>query len=99
MQTQSTIDKLKELEPSLRKDGISALYVFGSYARGDQTEKSDIDLLFDISPDVRFSLFDQARISRQLTDLLHTNVDFVLRRAVHPFIKARVEAEKVTVFS
>jgi uncharacterized protein len=99
MQTQSTIDKLKALEPSLRKDGISALYVFGSYARGEQTEKSDVDLLFDISPDVRFSLFDQARISRQLSDFLNTKVDFVPRRAIHPFIKARVEAEKVTVFN
>lgn len=99
MRTQSTLDKLKALEPSLRRDGISGLYVFGSYARGEQNDKSDIDLLFDIAPDVRFSLFDQARISRQLSELLKTKVDFVPRRAIHPFIKARVEAEKVTVFN
>jgi uncharacterized protein len=99
MAMHSALNKLKSLEPSLRKDGVSALYLFGSYARGEETDTSDIDLLFDVAPGVRFSLFDQARISRLLSELLETKVDFVPRRALHPVIKARVEAEKLTVFS
>lgn len=95
----SALDKLKSLEPLLRKDGVSALYLFGSYARGEATEASDVDLLFDIEAGFRFSLFDQARISRQLSEFLEVKVDFVPRRALHPVIKDQVEAEKVTVFN
>jgi uncharacterized protein len=94
----STIAQLKSLEPQLRADGVCALYLFGSVARGDNAEKSDVDLIFDIAPDSHFSLFDQARISRQLSEFLHAKVDFIPRRALHPYIKARVEAEKMKVF-
>jgi uncharacterized protein len=99
MTSSPTIDQLKALEATLRADGVCGLYLFGSYARGEETKTSDIDLLFDIAPDVRFSLFDQARISRQLSEALNAEVDFIPRRALHPLIKDRVEAEKVTVFN
>jgi uncharacterized protein len=98
MPTQSALTRLKSIEPQLRRDGVCALYLFGSTARGDETEHSDIDLLFDIEPGSHFSLFDQARISRQLSEMLHAKVDFIPRRSLHPFIKARVEAEKKLVF-
>ena len=80
MDSQQTLSELKSLEASLRQQGVSALYVFGSVARGDAGPASDVDLLFEIEPDRRFSLFDQARISRQLSEALHSKVDLVLRR-------------------
>jgi uncharacterized protein len=98
MTASTTISRLKSLETDLRAKGITALYLFGSVARGDATPNSDIDLLFDIAPDAKFSLFDQAQIICDLTDELGTKVDFVPRRAVHPYIRARVEAEKIKVF-
>jgi uncharacterized protein len=99
MSTQSTLKRLRSIEPQLRNDGVCALYLFGSVAREEDHEKSDVDLIFDIAPDVHFSLFDQARIGRQLSEILHAKVDFIPRRALHPIIKARVEAEKKTVFN
>ena len=54
--------------------------------------------MFDIAPDVRFSLFDQARIARQLSEALQAKVDLVPRRALHPLVKAKAEAERVTIF-
>jgi uncharacterized protein len=98
MDSQQTLSELKSLEPSLRQQGVCALYVFGSVARGDAGPASDVDLLFEIEPDRRFSLFDQARISRQLSEALHSKVDLVLRRTLHPWIKPRVEAEQIQVF-
>ncbi len=98
MSSHSTLTQLKKLEPQLRKDGVCALYLFGSVARGDNDEQSDIDLIFDIAPDARFSLFDQARIGRQLSEILHAKVDFISRGSLHPRIKYRVEAEKIKVF-
>ena len=42
-----TMEELKQkITPIARKYNIPAVYVFGSYARGDATEKSDVDILF-----------------------------------------------------
>ncbi len=98
MSFSDTLAQLKSLEPRLRAQGISALYLFGSAARDETTTQSDVDLLFDTAPDARFSLFDQARITRQLSEHLHAPVDFIPRRALHPAIRAKVEAEQVRVF-
>jgi uncharacterized protein len=93
-----TINQLKSLEADLRAKGVCALYLFGSVARGEALPDSDIDLSFDIAPDVRFSLFDQAQIICELTEALGTKVDLVPRRAIHPFIRDRIEAEQIKVF-
>jgi uncharacterized protein len=98
MSVSSTIDQLKMLEADLRAKGVSALYLFGSVARGEEGPDSDIDLSFDIAPDAKFSLFDQAQIMCDLTEALGSRVDLVPRRVIHPYIRARVEAEQIKVF-
>jgi uncharacterized protein len=98
MSASTTLAQLKSLEPDLRAKGICALYLFGSNARGEAGPGSDIDLSFDIAPGVKFSLFDQADIICELTEALGTKVDFIPRRAIHPYIRERVEAEHIKVF-
>jgi uncharacterized protein len=98
MSRAKTMAQLKTLEQHLRAQGVCALYLFGSMGRNEAQQQSDVDLLFDIAPDARFSLFDQARITRQLSEHLHAPVDFIPRRALHPAIRAKVEAEQVRVF-
>ena len=98
MQRAAAINRLKSLEPELRSQGISALYLFGSTARGEASALSDIDLLFDVAPDARFSLFDQARIGRQLSERLRAKVEFLPRKALHPILRPSVEAEQIRIF-
>jgi uncharacterized protein len=98
MNSAQTIANLKSLEPELRAQGVSALYLFGSAARDEAGPDSDIDLAFDIAPGVKFSLFDQARIMVELGKVLGSKVDFVPRNEIHPYIRARVESEQVKVF-
>lgn len=98
MHTAQTLSQLKSLEANLRAQGVCALYLFGSVARGEAGPNSDIDLSFDIAPGVKFGLFDQARISRQLSEQLNVKVDFVSRDELHPFIRPRVESEQIKVF-
>lgn len=98
MQRAAAIARLKELEPELRSQGVGALYLFGSTARGEASDASDVDLLFEVAQGARFSLFDQARIGRQLSERLHAKVDFLSRRSLHPILRPTVEAEQVQVF-
>jgi predicted nucleotidyltransferase len=93
------LTKLKSLEPSLRAQGVCGLHMFGSQARGDAEAAADVDLMFDLAPGARFSLFDQARIARQLSEELQARVDFVPRRSLHPLVAARAESERVTIFN
>jgi len=86
------------MERDLRRQGLSALFLFGSVARDEASDASDVDLLFDVPPDVRFSLFDQARILGDLANALHAGVDLVTLEALKPGMRARVEAEMVRVF-
>lgn len=98
MRASTALQQLKKLEANLRAKGVCALYLFGSVARGDAGPYSDIDLSFDIAPDVKFSLFDQAQITCELTEALGIKVDLVPRRALHPYIRPRIEAEQIKVF-
>ena len=52
-----TIDEISQrVMPVAKRYGLSAVYLFGSYARGEATSKSDIDLLIDTSGSVLLPL-------------------------------------------
>ena len=97
MDRQKVIDTLRAHEAELRAEGISHVYLFGSVARGEADEKSDIDLFYDyLSP--KFSLLDFMRVQDRLTEILGPKVDAMTRDSVHHRIRSEVEAEAVQVF-
>ena len=67
------------------------LRVFGSAARGDDTEQSDLDLLVDAGPST--TLFDLGGMSEDLRVLLGVPVDIVTSGGLHRRIRERVLAE------
>ena len=69
--------------------------VFGSVARGDDAEGSDIDILIDPTPDT--TLFDIGAIRHELQILLGVPVDVVIPRALPDKFRASVIADAVTV--
>lgn len=98
MNAQSTIERLKAMQPELARSGIAALYLFGSSARGDARAGSDIDLAFEVEPGSKFNLFDQASLQQMLEKRLGRQVDFLARQALHPDLKPKIEREMVRVF-
>lgn len=100
MHSTQVIVTVKQLELSLREQGIGAIYLFGSVARETQADTSDIDLAFDLAPSATesFSLIDQSRIQRQLAAALGTNVDLIERDYLRPRISDRAERDMIQIF-
>ena len=98
MKRELALAKLKPFEPRLRGRGIRALYLFGSTARDEAGDASDLDLLFEYDPAGEFSLFDQAGAMLELSDSLGARVDLVSRFGLRPRVRERVEREMVRVF-
>jgi predicted nucleotidyltransferase len=71
--------------------GVRNVRLFGSVARGDDSETSDVDLLVDLDDGV--SLLDLIGLERELTELLGCGVDVVPARNVKPGMARRVFAE------
>ena len=69
--------------------------VFGSVARGDETVASDIDLLVDLADGV--GLVALAGLRRELTELLHADVDLVPADMLKPAIRDDVVGEAITL--
>ncbi len=90
--------RLKPLEPALRRQGLSALYLFGSVGRDDAADTSDVDLLFDVADNTTFSLFDQVRIQLELSNALHVGVDLIPVEELRPAMRERIARELVQMF-
>ena len=95
----NTIDVLKskreEILSVARRHGASNVRVFGSVARGEADEKSDVDFLVDM--DSGRSLLDMGGLLMDLRDLLGCEVDVVTARGLKERIRDRVLTEAVSV--
>jgi len=92
----SLSDNKKKLIISIAKrHGAKSLSLFGSTARGDEHQLSDIDLLVEFEKGR--SLIDLVRLERELEEALSTRFDVVTPNSLHPRIRERVDKEKVPV--
>lgn len=100
MTREDTMAVLRRLEPSLRSQGLAHLYLFGSVARNDAGPGSDVDIAFDVDPalELKFSLIDQSRVTRQIAEALLAPVDLVERVHLRPRIAASAASEMIQVF-
>ena len=98
MKRDAALSRLRSFEPRLRARGVSSLYLFGSTARDEAGERSDLDLLFEYDPASRFSLFTQADLIEELTAAIGTKVDLVALDGLRPPFRERVAREMVQVF-
>ena len=81
--------------PILLKNRIKRAAFFGSIARGEMTDESDIDILVEFEG--RKSLLDLAGLKLDLEDALQRRVDLLTYRSLHPMLKDRILAEQVSI--
>ena len=82
--------------PRLRQQyGVSSLGLFGSYVRGQQRQKSDIDVLVEFSEVPGMLRF--LDLEQDLSQLLGLSVDLVQKEALKPAIGRRITEEVVPI--
>lgn len=79
----------------LQRHGVTNAQVFGSAARGDDREDSDVDLLVDLAPGT--DLFDLVRIRTELEQLLGVRVDLVPREGLKERVLRTSSADLVAL--
>ena len=91
-----SIDQIKtQILPVLKKAGVTRSSIFGSYARGEETKNSDVDILVDF-PEEK-SLFDFVGLKLDLEDILEKKVDLVEYGAIKPLIKDQILSEQIPI--
>ena len=73
-------------------------WLFGSYARGEQTSDSDVDLLVEFDHSSPIGLFAYARMWRELQERLGLNVDLVEEGTLRPFAVDSANRDKKLVY-
>jgi uncharacterized protein len=73
--------------------GAANVRVFGSAARDEATDESDIDLLVDL--EAERSLLDQVGLKQDLEELLGRKVDIVVEGGISPYLEEQILAEAV----
>jgi len=92
------IEKLREIKPFLAQEyNITEIGIFGSYARGEQTETSDIDILVEYDRSKKMSLFKFIGLEDFLKSVFNKKVDLVTRKALKPRMGKRILNEVIFV--
>jgi predicted nucleotidyltransferase len=89
--------RIMAMQADLRAQGVSHMALFGSRARGDAREDSDVDLMIDIDHP-RFTILDLIGIEHDLADRLGLPVQLTLRRGMTERFAKRVEDDLIELF-
>jgi len=97
MKRDEAISRLRRHEADLKRLGVAHLYIFGSTARGEARDDSDVDLFFDYERG-RFGLFDLMDVKERASGILGRKADIMTRRSLHRVLRERIEASALQVF-
>lgn len=87
------LNTLKTHLAELKADGVCAIFLFGSIARGEERPDSDVDLLVELDPGRTIGIFAFLSLKQRLEDILGRPVDLVTPDALKRQMKDRILAE------
>ena len=88
-------DMEKVVVPVLRRNGVAKAGFFGSFVRGEATNKSDLDILIEFRGEK--SLFDLSHLELELEHKLGRKVDVVTYNSLHHLLRDRILKEEVRI--
>jgi len=87
-------EKLKKLEPLLRERyKVKRIGIFGSYLRGEEKKRSDLDILVEFIEEPGF--FDFLELENYLSKILEVKVDLVMKNTLKPLIGKHILKEVI----
>lgn len=89
---QKTIAEYFKTQPVLKA------WLFGSYARGEETPQSDVDILFIPDKSQHFSLFTMGGMYEDLKELLGKEVDLITEGGLLPFARESAERDRILIY-
>ena len=97
MERDEAIGRLKRHEADLKRLGVKRLYMFGSTARGEAKEDSDVDLFFDYEKGKR-GLFELMDVKAYAASILDRKADVITRDSLHKSLRRQIEETAARVF-
>jgi uncharacterized protein len=98
MNRQEIIARLRENEAELRARGVAHAALFGSRARDDTRPDSDTDIMVEIDPAARVTLFGYVGLKDYIASLFDGPVDVVNRAALKPYVRPAATTDAIYAF-
>jgi predicted nucleotidyltransferase len=98
MNRHDIIARLLENQAELRSRGVAHAALFGSRARGDAHPGSDTDIMVEIDPQARVTLFDFVGLKEYIASLFDGPVDVVNRDGLKPYVRPAATADAIYAF-
>ncbi len=86
----------RQIVPTLKKKGATKIALFGSFARGEENSKSDIDILAKFQRGI--SLFQLVALQSKLEEKLGRKVDLHTYGCIHPRLKKIILSEQKVIY-
>jgi uncharacterized protein len=97
MKRDEAIERLRRHEADLKRLGVVHLYLFGSTARDDAGEDSDVDLFFDYEKG-KLGVFELMDVKAYTAGILGRAADIMTRDSLHKTLRSAIETSSVRVF-
>ena len=95
---QDRIQMVSSVQRYLAKTAIEKAWIFGSFARGEETPKSDLDLLVNLDVQAKVSLLTLIRYQLDLEKIIGREVDLIPSGSLKPFAVESAERDKYLVY-
>jgi predicted nucleotidyltransferase len=97
MERDEAMRTLQQHEADLRRLGVEHLYMFGSTARGEANNDSDVDLFFDYQKG-KLGVYELMDVKAYAASILGRKTDIMTRDSLHKTLREAIEATAVRVF-
>jgi len=88
----------KQISEYFKTQPVLKAWLFGSFARGEDTSESDVDILFVPDMSQKFSLFTLGGMYMDLKEMLGREIDLIPEDSLLPFARETANRDKVLIY-